>query len=421
MSDVLEWRVHNLTDSDKEFFSRKPLSERELKIIFSTTDWAIIDNEPLMEETYNDFSSVSLCKTHLLPYLLPLTSERPLARELREREFLQVLCGFSEVGEKEPNRLPSRSTLWYFREKYKEIFSRVMLKLLVSIAVLAKDLKIILPYAQVIEAPNRHTEGICISFNLKSVFVILWMTIKSISNVPSSVRQLTLPLDSIESITSSSRQRTKLANSLGLPTEAIVQPHNSTQKPFLLVLSPPSWLLDHSRLGKDTLTTIGPANITRPYTACKILLIKKVEDREYILLSQRLTGFGEGQFELPGGKRSPNDSSIEASAYRELKEETGLELITSRPVSLRNNNYPGRPPVKSLGVIALEYEGKLTHKESNQNTPWDWYDLHNLPSPLFDPSRKAIDDYLNNAFPDLTWNDVEDPEHQPTLFDLEQF
>ena len=108
----------------------------------------------------------------------------------------------------------------------------------------------------------------------------------------------------------------------------------------------------------------------------------------------------------------------------ELWEETGIRILKSRPVSLHRTRLPGKPQVLSLGVLAEEYEGQPEQREPSQNTEWQWYDLNQLPGPLFEPTRIAISHFLADRYPDLQWSDVEAqvPEHwgdaQQLAFDL---
>src|SRR5205823_5156918 len=66
--------------------------------------------------SYAGFSTESLLRAHLLPYLVPLKSERALGFELGERPELQFAVGIIN-GE-----LPSRATLWHFRKRNFTIF-----------------------------------------------------------------------------------------------------------------------------------------------------------------------------------------------------------------------------------------------------------------------------------------------------------
>jgi hypothetical protein len=58
-------------------------------------------------------------------------------------------------------------------------------------------------------------------------------------------------------------------------------------------------------------------------------------------------------------------------------------------------------------VPAGDYEGKLHHREPDQNTEWQWFDLKKLPTPLFEPARIAISHYVHETYRNLQWSDVE--------------
>jgi len=137
-----------------------------------------------------------------------------------------------------------------------------------------------------------------------------------------------------------------------------------------------------------------------------VLVIREYKNRSEVLLSLRLANYGKGTYTLPGGKQRM-DESIQECAARELLEETGIRILKSRPVSLHNTRLPGKPRVLSVGLLAQEYEGKLRHREPSQNTEWQWFDLEELPTPLFEPARIAISHYSNNTYSNLQWSDVE--------------
>lgn len=51
------------------------LSDAELSVLYPQTDWDIVDSNAAIPKAYNNFSTLSLVKVHVLPYLLPLVSE----------------------------------------------------------------------------------------------------------------------------------------------------------------------------------------------------------------------------------------------------------------------------------------------------------------------------------------------------------
>lgn len=376
----------------------------ELQKLFEATDWSVIGRERSIEETYGKILTQSYFKAWTLPYLYPLAEERYLAEELAERELLQDLCDFTIP------HIPTHNKLRHFRHRYSSIFPVILRRLLTSMAIAAHHLGILLPFTEIVEDVEQLPEGVCESFRLEQKgepYVILWISEYIEGNIRG--RNNTQP------------QTRTLVGDLKLPVEAYVQLSGVKKRTFNVILDKPAWLQNkYGAVDHDPITTLGSAHIVRPYTACNIIVERQLEGRRQILLSKRLVGYGLGEYKLPGGKCSQQDSSIQACATRELREETGLKLLSSRPVSIHKTRYPGKPRVKSVGVYALSYEGKLRHREEHQNTPWRWYDLDNLPTPLFDPSKLAIEDYKKKKFPDLEWSDVEEKqieEKQLSLFE----
>jgi 8-oxo-dGTP diphosphatase len=94
---------------------------------------------------------------------------------------------------------------------------------------------------------------------------------------------------------------------------------------------------------------------------------------------------------------------------REVREETGLEAIDLRPISISFNRYhDGHAECWSVGARVTEFEGQVTLREPDRCEDWNWYSLDALPQPLFRPSQIIIDDYRLDRFPDITWDQIED-------------
>src|SRR6185437_4098032 len=107
--------------------------------------------------------SPALIAAHVLPYCLPLPSERALARELSEHDFLQRLCGF-RAG---PNRVPTRATLWHFRTRHYGGFQKALIRGLVALVAQSRDLHFDLPFDSAIEQPSPKALEVGDSFELK--------------------------------------------------------------------------------------------------------------------------------------------------------------------------------------------------------------------------------------------------------------
>jgi len=404
--NVLNYSTPLLPHLDE--LKRVPLTNRELERLYTLTDWRVVLIDGRINRMYQEFSAVSMFKALALPYLIPIPSERALARELAEREPLQTLCGFL------PEKTPGRPTFWHFRNRYSEIYPELMLRVLISLVLSGSEPNLTLPFVTPISqtegVPNRHHS----EFELDAYRppIEVW-------TVPETEPPVATPDKSWTQLSReigewSSRKR-GMAGGLGLPAEVKTELYDGPAVRF--GIDKPKWIDSHTKQA-DTLTTVGAASL-RPYTACNVLIIHEHENRRQVLLSRRLAGYGSGTYMLPGGKQRL-DESLQECAARELREETGIRILESKPVSLHNFRLPGKPPVQSVGVLAMEYNGKPRLCEPNQNTEWQWFDLDRLPAPLFRPTRVAINHYVKGTYPHLQWSDVEAQVQKLEEFRLQQ-
>lgn len=123
----------------------------------------------------------------------------------------------------------------------------------------------------------------------------------------------------------------------------------------------------------------------------KILLGKRNEDpaKADSLLH------GEGTWTLPGGKLDFKED-IQDCAYREVFEETRIRIKKDKLkiISITNDIVEDAHFV-TLGFLCEDFEGEPKIMEPDEITEWKWFNLNNLPSPLFFPSEKAIKNFIN--------------------------
>lgn len=145
-------------------------SAQVLTALLRGLNWEEIRETALLPRHYNGFPCGALLAAHTLPYLLEIPSERALARELLERELLQTLCGFAggeratirgggpggashaavgRTGAGHPSApwVPSRATLWHFRNQHPRRFGVAILLALATVARRALDLGAVAPFA----------------------------------------------------------------------------------------------------------------------------------------------------------------------------------------------------------------------------------------------------------------------------------
>ncbi|MFA6255839.1 MAG: NUDIX domain-containing protein [Candidatus Absconditabacterales bacterium] len=106
---------------------------------------------------------------------------------------------------------------------------------------------------------------------------------------------------------------------------------------------------------------------------------------------------GEGTRTMPGGKMRFHESFEELCA-RETLEETGLTINTDtiKIISITNDIVPDKHFI-TIGFLCEDSEGEPQVMEPDEITQWKRFDLHNLPTPLFFPSKKLIKNYLDGV------------------------
>jgi len=124
----------------------------------------------------------------------------------------------------------------------------------------------------------------------------------------------------------------------------------------------------------------------------KILLGKRHEDPEKAdsLLH------GEGSWTLPGGKLDFGEK-LKDCAYREVLEENGIKIAKDKlEIFSISDDIVEDAHFVSIGFICKEFEGVPKVLEPDEITEWKWFPLDNLPTPMFFPSKRMLDNYNNN-------------------------
>lgn len=105
---------------------------------------------------------------------------------------------------------------------------------------------------------------------------------------------------------------------------------------------------------------------------------------------------GEGTWTMPGGKLEFGES-FEDGAKREAFEETGIKLDEVRVICV-NNDKNEYAHFVTIGLFSDKFSGEAKVMEPDEIVEWQWFDLDNLPTPLFPPSLKIIDNYKKKLF-----------------------
>jgi 8-oxo-dGTP diphosphatase len=107
---------------------------------------------------------------------------------------------------------------------------------------------------------------------------------------------------------------------------------------------------------------------------------------------------GEGTWTMPGGKLDFGES-FEEGAVREVVEETGIAITVDdvKVISLTNDIVPTAHFV-TVGLLCTNCTQDAKVMEPDEITKWQWFDLNDLPEPLFEPSRKIVKNYKDGVF-----------------------
>jgi 8-oxo-dGTP diphosphatase len=115
--------------------------------------------------------------------------------------------------------------------------------------------------------------------------------------------------------------------------------------------------------------------------------------RGRVLLGRRRGSHGEGYYAAPGGHIEFGES-FEQAARREVREETGLEIADLKLLSVGNYVFKreeGERHYIDVDFVCEAIAGEPRLAEPEKCDGWDWYDLDDLPQPLFVVTRRMIE------------------------------
>jgi 8-oxo-dGTP diphosphatase len=105
---------------------------------------------------------------------------------------------------------------------------------------------------------------------------------------------------------------------------------------------------------------------------------------------------GEGSWTMPGGKLEFGES-FEQGATREVQEETGIRVKSARVICV-NNDKNDFAHFVTIGLFSDNFEGEAKVMEPDEIVEWKWFNLDNLPQPMYFPSRKIVENYKKKLF-----------------------
>ncbi len=111
-----------------------------------------------------------------------------------------------------------------------------------------------------------------------------------------------------------------------------------------------------------------------------------------VLLGKRQPTHARGEYGGVGGHFEYQES-LEGALLRELSEEAGPNLKVKNLKLLAISNMTRYPP-RHFVVVSFVAEWESGEPEANHEVAsWKWYDLNDLPSPLYSATAQDIEAY----------------------------
>lgn len=111
-----------------------------------------------------------------------------------------------------------------------------------------------------------------------------------------------------------------------------------------------------------------------------------------VLLGKRKGSHGAGEYAWPGGHFEYMES-FEDCAKREVHEETGMQIQKIRFLRLLNLKDYAPKHYVDIGLICEWKSGEPQVMEPDRCEGWSWYDVDDLPQPLFSTLPSYIEAY----------------------------
>lgn len=116
-----------------------------------------------------------------------------------------------------------------------------------------------------------------------------------------------------------------------------------------------------------------------------------------ILLQERKNAHGAGEYAFPGGHLENGESFTEC-AIRETREEAGIEISNIQFQMVANvlEYMPKHYVHIQIGADWKSGEPQILEPEKTES--WGWYDLNNLPQPLFKTIPRTLEAYKTGQY-----------------------
>ncbi len=130
----------------------------------------------------------------------------------------------------------------------------------------------------------------------------------------------------------------------------------------------------------------------QPNFAIRVMIFREGK----VLLGKHIGTQGNEKYGFAGGHLQYKES-FAACAKREILEECGIEIDNLRYPTVSNIIENERFHNVHITLLADYKSGELTIKEPEKYTSWDWYDVDNLPAPLFKNCELSIKNYKDGT------------------------
>src|SRR3989344_6912817 len=105
---------------------------------------------------------------------------------------------------------------------------------------------------------------------------------------------------------------------------------------------------------------------------------------------------GEGTWTMPGGTLEFGET-IEEGARREVLEETGIILNAVKVMGV-NTDKNEHAHYITIGAYSDNFTGEAELKEPEEIVRWEWFDVNNLPEPMFRSCVHIMENYKQGLF-----------------------
>ncbi len=113
-----------------------------------------------------------------------------------------------------------------------------------------------------------------------------------------------------------------------------------------------------------------------------------------ILLGKRKGAHGSGEYSSPGGHLEYMES-IDECAKREVLEECGIKINNLKFLHVANDLSYAPKHFVNISFTADWESGEPQVLEPEKCESWGWYEIDNLPEPLYSMTKLSIQSYKN--------------------------